>query len=127
LVTAALTICWGYVRETWSEEEEQGQVIMGSSLKSATFLIESRLADAAMGDPEALYQLGVAYSTGTSGIEVDLIEAHKWFNLAALNGSSRGQECRAEISEEMTAREIAEAQRQARAWLGAMAGQRRAA
>jgi TPR repeat protein len=105
------------VRETGSNEEEQGQVTMGTSLKSATFLIESRLADAAMGDPEALYQLGVAYSTGTSGIEVDLIEAHKWFNLAALNGSSRGQECRAEISEEMTAREIAEAQRQARAWL----------
>jgi TPR repeat protein len=90
---------------------------MASSLKSATFLIESRLADAARGNPEALYELGVAYSTGTSGIDVDLIEAHKWFNLAALNGSSRGQECRAEIAEEMTAREIAEAQRQARAWL----------
>ena len=90
---------------------------MGNSLKSATFLIESRLADAAMGDPDALYELGVAYSTGSSGIEVDLIEAHKWFNLAALNGSNRAQMCRAEISEEMTAREIAEAQRQARAWL----------
>jgi len=34
-----------------------------------------------------------------------------------LSGSRRGQECRAEIAEEMTAREIAEAQRQARAWL----------
>ena len=90
---------------------------MGNSLKSATFLIESRLADAARGKIEALYELGVAYSTGTHGIEVDLIEAHKWFNLAALNGSSRGQECRADIAEEMTAREIAEAQRQARAWL----------
>jgi hypothetical protein len=43
--------------------------------------------------------------------------AHKWFNLAALNGSERGQQCRAEIAEDMTAREIAEAQRQARAWL----------
>ena len=49
---------------------------------------------------------------------VDLIEAHKWFNLAALSGCTRGQECRAEIALEMTAREIAEAQRQARAWLG---------
>jgi TPR repeat protein len=98
---------------------------MGNSLKSATFLIESRLADAARGDPDALYALGVAYSTGTAGIEVDLIEAHKWFNLAALNGSSRGQECRAEIAEEMTAREIAEAQRQARSWLAGTA--RRAA
>ncbi len=90
---------------------------MGNSLKSATFLMETRLAEAAAGDAEALYELGVAYSTGTAGIEVDLVEAHKWFTLAALNGSRRGQESRAEIAEEMTAREIAEAQRQARAWL----------
>jgi TPR repeat protein len=90
---------------------------MASSLKSATFLIESRLAEAAAGDADALYELGVAYSTGTHGLDVDLIEAHKWFNLAALNGSRRGQECRAEIAEEMTAQEISEAQRQARAWL----------
>jgi len=90
---------------------------MASSLKAATFLIESRLAEAACGDADALYELGIAYSTGTHGLDVDLIEAHKWFNLAALNGSHRGQECRAEIAEEMTAREIAEAQRQARAWL----------
>lgn len=90
---------------------------MASSLKSAKFLIESRLAGAASGDADALYELGVAYSTGTHGLDVDLVEAHKWFNLAALSGSRRGQECRAEIAEEMTAREIAEAQRQARAWL----------
>jgi hypothetical protein len=35
--------------------------------------------------------------------------------------------CRAEISVEMTAREIAEAQRQARAWLGATGNQKYAA
>jgi TPR repeat protein len=99
---------------------------MAHSLKSAAFLIESRLADAAGGSSEALYELGVAYSTGTHGLDVDLIEAHKWFNLAALNGNARGQICRAEIADEMTAREIAEAQRQARAWL-AETGMRRAA
>jgi len=90
---------------------------MASSFKSAAFLIESRLSDAARGDARALYDLGIAYSSGSGGVEVDLVQAHKWFNLAALNGSERGQECRAEISEDMTAREIAEAQRQARAWL----------
>jgi hypothetical protein len=99
---------------------------MANSIKSATFLMESKLAEAARGDVEALYELGVAYSTGTHGIEVDLVEAHKWFNLAALNGSEQGQMCRAEIAEEMSAREIAEAQRQARAWLAAT-GLRRAA
>ena len=99
---------------------------MGHSLKSAAFLIESRMADAAQGDIQALYDLGVAYSTG-SGVEVDFIEAHKWFNLAALNGSVEAQECRADIAEDMSAREIAEAQRQARAWLSEMTPIRRVA
>ena len=99
---------------------------MAISLKSAEFLLNSRLADAGQGNIDALYELGVAYSTGSHGISVDLIEAHKWFNLAALNGSSEAQQCRADVSEEMTAREIAEAQRQARAWL-CETGMRRAA
>ena len=100
---------------------------MAHSLKSAAFLIESRIADAARGNVQALYELGVAYSTGSGGVAVDLVEAHKWFNLAALNGSTLAQECRADISEEMTAREIAEAQRQARAWLAEIGPARRAA
>jgi TPR repeat protein len=98
---------------------------MGNSLKSANFLIESRLADAARGDLNALFELGVAYSTGSDGIAINMIEAHKWFNLAALNGSEEAMTCRAEISDEMTAREIGEAQKQARAWL--QATERRAA
>ena len=100
---------------------------MAHSLKTAAFLIETRIADAAMGKVEALYELGVVYSTGSDGVDVDLIEAHKWFNLAALSGSCLAQQCRAEIAEEMTAREIAEAQRGARAWLAATANNRRAA
>jgi uncharacterized protein len=90
---------------------------MASSFASAKFLIESRLADAARGDEEAYFELGLAYSSGSDGVDVDLIEAHKWFNLAAMNGDERSQECRAEVADEMSAREIAEAQRQARAWL----------
>lgn len=90
---------------------------MGTSLKSAAVLIESRLADAARGSAAALYELGIAYSSGAGGIDVDLVAAHKWFNLAALSGSIEAQGCRAEIADEMSAREIAEAQRQARAWL----------
>ena len=97
------------------------------SQKGADFLLRSRIADAEAGDVEALYDLGVSYSTGRGGAPVDLIEAHKWFNLAALSGDTRAQACRAEISVEMTAREIAEAQRQARSWLGQTGGQRYAA
>lgn len=100
---------------------------MAISEKSAEFLIRSRMADAERGDIDALYDLGVTYSTGRCGAPVDLVEAHKWFNLAALSGHKRSQACRAEISYEMTAREIAEAQRQARAWLGHTGMQRFAA
>ena len=98
---------------------------MGSSLKSATFLIESRLADAARGDRRAYYDLAIAYSSGAGGVAVDLVEAHKWFNLAALAGDELAKDCRGEIAEEMTAREIAEAQRAARAWLASIRPQQR--
>ncbi|MBY0519402.1 MAG: hypothetical protein K2P79_03130 [Sphingomonas sp.] len=92
---------------------------MGNSLKTATFLIESRIADAARGDHDACYDLGMVYSTGTAGVGIDLIEAHKWFNLAAVAGSEEAQQCRADIASDMSAREIAEAQRAARAFLQA--------
>ncbi len=98
---------------------------MGNSLKSALFLIESRIADAMRGDDLACYDLGVAYSTGTGGVEFDLIEAHKWFNIAAVAGNEAAQSARADIAEDMSAREIATAQRAARDWIAA--SQRRAA
>ncbi|MGE4321410.1 MAG: SEL1-like repeat protein [Sphingobium sp.] len=98
---------------------------MANGSKSAQFLIEARLARAAGGSPEACFELGVAYSCGTGGVPIDLVEAHKWFNLAALGGYAQGQSLRSEIAGEMTAREIAEAQRQARAWI--VATQARAA
>jgi TPR repeat protein len=88
-------------------------------------LVASCLAAAAQGEISAYYDLGVAYSTGSHGVSCDLIEAHKWFNLAAVGGHSEAQMCRADISDEMSAREVAEAQRRAREWLSTSA--RRAA
>ena len=83
------------------------------------------LAAAADGEVDACYNLGVVCSTGSHGMACDLIEAHKWFNLAASRGHEEAAWCRADIADEMTAREIAEAQRRAREWLSA--GDRRAA
>ena len=83
------------------------------------------LAAAAAGETEACQELGVAFSTGSHGVACDLVEAHKWFNLAAVAGHEDAAWCRAEVSDEMTAREIAEAQRRAREWLAA--GVRKAA
>lgn len=86
---------------------------------SGDLLVASCLAAAAQGDVSAYYDLGVAYSTGSHGVDCDLIEAHKWFNLAAAAGHAEAAMCRGDISDEMTAREIAEAQRRARQWLSA--------
>jgi len=91
---------------------EQATVDTNGDLMIATFL-----AAAAAGDASAYYELGVAFSTGSHATGCDLIEAHKWFNLAAVGGHEEAQHCRAEIADEMTAREIAEAQRRARQWL----------
>ncbi len=77
------------------------------------------LAEAAQGDAGACFDLGVAFSTGGNGISGDLVEAHKWFNLAAVAGHDCAKGCRADIAEEMSSREIAEAQRRAREWIAA--------
>jgi len=78
------------------------------------------LAAAASGDANAYFDLGVICSTGSHGIDLDLVEAHKWFNIAASQGHEEASWSRADIAEEMTAREIAEAQRRARAWLASI-------
>jgi len=72
--------------------------------------------DAKQGRADALYNLGLAYSTG-QGVSVDYVAAHKWFNLAALKGSEIAKSWRAQISSEMNSNQIAEAQRLAREWL----------
>jgi uncharacterized protein len=72
--------------------------------------------DAKQGRPDALYNLGLAYSTG-QGVLVDFVAAHKWFNLAALRGVEEAKRWRAQISGEMNGSQIAEAQRLAREWL----------
>lgn len=59
------------------------------------------------------------YDRGIACGLTDLIEAHKWFNLAAMSGDDRGPAARAELAMEMSAREIAEAQRRARAFMAA--------
>lgn len=73
-------------------------------------------SDAKQGRADALYNLGLAYSTG-QGVGVDYIAAHKWFNLAAMKGSELAKSWRAQISSEMNTSQIAEAQRLAREWL----------
>jgi len=72
--------------------------------------------DAKDGRAEALYNLGLAYSTG-QGVTIDMVAAHKWFNLAAVRGMEAAKNWRNQVASEMTTGQIAEAQRLAREWL----------
>ncbi|MCB1500930.1 MAG: hypothetical protein KDK07_14250 [Bauldia sp.] len=65
---------------------------------------------------DGLFALGVLNADGEAGA-IDLIAAHKWFNLAALRGYADAAWHRQQIAEEMTPAEIATAQRAAREWL----------
>ncbi len=95
----------------------EGATATPADTGEADMLVANCLAAAAQGETSAYYDLGIAFSTGSHGAPCDLIEAHKWFNLAAVAGHEEAAWCRADISDEMTAREIAEAQRRAREWL----------
>jgi len=66
------------------------------------------------GDSENLYKLGLIYSTGQ---ELDLVQAHMWFNLAAVRGSEAAKESRRELADQMSKDEIAAALTRAREWL----------
>lgn len=65
---------------------------------------------------DTFFDLGMMYSTGRS-VPIDYVSAHQWFNLAAMNGNKDAVRLRREIAAEMTADEIAAAQRAARDWM----------
>jgi uncharacterized protein len=83
--------------------------------------LEEIYAAAREGAADACYDLGLRFSAG-DGVEFDRIEAHKWFNLAVMAGVEEARSYRAELASEMSAAEVASAQRKAREWL---AGQTR--
>jgi hypothetical protein len=66
--------------------------------------------------PDVLFERGLYWASGRSGV-VNLVAAHKWFNLAALKGRADAIPMRREIAELMSEVEIATAQREARAWM----------
>jgi uncharacterized protein len=63
-----------------------------------------------------LFELGLSHATGV-GAEVDYVEAHKWFNIAALRGDAEAKQRRQELTTMMTQSQVSAAQRAAREWL----------
>jgi hypothetical protein len=78
------------------------------------------LAAAGIGEGPAtadtMFELGMMYASGRS-VPVDLVIAHKWFNIAAAKGHAEAARLRREIAAEMADAEIGRAQRAARDWL----------
>ncbi len=78
--------------------------------------VADRIEQAESGTKEALYDLGLLYSIG-QGVDQNFVEAHKWFNLAAIRGMKSATIDRAEVAGDMSMNEISIAQRMAREWL----------
>jgi hypothetical protein len=66
--------------------------------------------------PDVLFERGLYLASGRSGV-VNLVAAHKWFNLAAMKGRVEAVALRREVAEMMSDVEIATAQREARTWM----------
>ena len=67
---------------------------------------------------DTMFELGMMYASGRE-VPVDLVTAHKWFNIAAMKGHAEAAQLRREIAAEMKDAEIGQAQRAARDWLKA--------
>jgi len=78
---------------------------------------EAQAAIAAGAKSEDLFRLGLIYSTELEDCGPDYVEAHKWFNLAAMMGSVPAKAYREELKIEMTSEDVTLAQRAARGWL----------
>ena len=80
--------------------------------------VESASLGEAPLNADSFYELGMMYSIGRS-VPVDLITAHKWFNIAAMRGNRDAIRLRREIADQMSEQDISTAQRAARTWLSA--------
>jgi len=78
--------------------------------------VNDAIMDETVTDADGCFSLGMIYSAG-AGVAVDLVQAHKWFNIAAAKGLADAARMRGEVAAEMSSAEIAEAQRAARAFL----------
>jgi len=81
-----------------------------------TFDMDTATPVEATAIPDVLFERGLYWASGRSGV-VNLVAAHKWFNLAALKGRGDAIAARREVAELMSEIEIAAAQREARTWI----------
>ena len=75
--------------------------------------VEAASLGEAAATADTFFELGMMYSIGRS-VPVDLVSAHKWFNIAAMRGNRDAIRLRREVADQMSEADIAAAQREAR-------------
>ncbi len=88
-------------------------LLLSNHLLEVEELIRSDGSESALAGK--LYELGLDYATG-HGVEPDLIEAHKWLNLASVRGYTAAAIDRDDVALELSSGEIGCALRLAREW-----------
>jgi len=78
--------------------------------------MSEQFRSAEVGSHENFFERGLVVSAGREG-QINLIEAHKWFNIAASRGDMVAARHREEVAREMTREQIAAALRAAREWI----------
>ncbi|GAA5657678.1 MULTISPECIES: hypothetical protein [Brucella] len=65
-----------------------------------------------------LLEMGMKFAIGRD-CEIDVVEAHKWLNIAAIRGSEKAARMRNQVAATMSKGELAAALRGAREWMTA--------
>jgi hypothetical protein len=104
----------GRARDRAGREKQKGDEQMFQGL----FDLDNAAPVEASAIPDVLFERGLYWASGRSGV-VNLVAAHKWFNLAAVKGRADAIRLRREVAELMSEVEIATAQREARDWMTA--------
>lgn len=72
----------------------------------------------AVAQDRILLEMGMKYAIGRD-CEIDVVEAHKWLNIAAIRGSEKAARMRNQVAATMSKGELAAALRGAREWMTA--------
>ncbi|WP_374788760.1 sel1 repeat family protein [Brucella oryzae] len=72
----------------------------------------------AIAQDRILLEMGMKFAIGRD-CEIDVVQAHKWLNIAAIRGSEKAARMRNQVAATMSKGELAAALRGAREWMTA--------
>jgi hypothetical protein len=96
-----------------NQHNKQGSVMIRTEMGALDL---TSLTMPSLEEGTTFFELGMKYASARSG-PADLVAAHKWFNVAVARGCRTAANLRSELAREMSAEEIAAAQREARLFL----------